>query len=425
MRIRWLAIFAILVLVELATSSQVSASSSTAIVVYDHGFVTNVVWAPNGNFNPVNRTSTFTQDAPIIAAYLTASLYSANLTWLWYDPFGQLYLNNTHREQCSTSPCTLIDVIGIAGQRAATRFGEWSVDLLAGGSRLYTDYFWLTPITTQYNQWNFDVIRSDPFRGHCNLTVVIHPDNLTWTSYQISLPYAANLTAHELATNRPLEVTANKDKFVVSFGAAQSDGYTFVLSFDLWYGIRVNKWTGGDFAFIWQDQPWQRTWVDGFHPIPESFSISLPTGSRLVDLIGINVMVLNWNVTSGDRPSVSFTTILPPRQEFGWTLLYQDPIWLSSHFNSVASPTVVGTIYGSQQLIPAVPLTVGSLSLWSAIMSVFLVTASELLSPFYDRTGIVINRRRLQYVALVLVVIFLVTTAYQIILSQSLVHSLR
>jgi hypothetical protein len=68
--------------------------------------------------------------------------------------------------------------------------------------------------------------------------------------------------------------------------------------------------------------------------------------------------------------------------------------------------------------IPILPLTLSNLSLWSAVMSVFMLTASELLSPIYARTNILINRRRLRIGALVLVLLFLSTTAYQILSSN-------
>jgi len=61
-------------------------------------------------------------------------------------------------------------------------------------------------------------------------------------------------------------------------------------------------------------------------------------------------------------------------------------------------------------------MTVGSFSVWSAIMSILLLTGSELLSPVYARTGVLIDRRRLRIVAVVLVFLFLAATTYQVIL---------
>jgi hypothetical protein len=66
-------------------------------------------------------------------------------------------------------------------------------------------------------------------------------------------------------------------------------------------------------------------------------------------------------------------------------------------------------------MIPYLPLTLGNVNLWAAVMSVFLLTASELLSPLYQRTGsmLLINRKPIRIAALLLVALFLVTTGYQ------------
>ena len=120
---------------------------------------------------------------------------------------------------------------------------------------------------------------------------------------------------------------------------------------------------------------------------------------------------------TGVYPSVSFSTVLTPGQRFGWTIIYHDYTYRNSlPYVLPTTSTYVPLISG--QLIPVLPLSLGSVSLWSAIMSVFLLTGSELLSPIYSRTGILINRRRLRIAALILVTIFLITTAYQIAISQ-------
>jgi hypothetical protein len=54
------------------------------------------------------------------------------------------------------------------------------------------------------------------------------------------------------------------------------------------------------------------------------------------------------------------------------------------------------------------------LSLWAAIVAMILLVTSELLSPYYGRTGIVLNRKRLRVVALAVALIFLGTVAYGI-----------
>jgi len=60
------------------------------------------------------------------------------------------------------------------------------------------------------------------------------------------------------------------------------------------------------------------------------------------------------------------------------------------------------------------PLGFWDLSLWTAIVAIILLVTSELLSPYYGRTGILINRKRLRAVALIVALIFLSTVAFRI-----------
>ena len=62
----------------------------------------------------------------------------------------------------------------------------------------------------------------------------------------------------------------------------------------------------------------------------------------------------------------------------------------------------------------AFPLGLWDLSLWTAITAIILLATSELLSPYYGRTRLMINRRRLRIVALLVALIFLATVAYRI-----------
>jgi hypothetical protein len=64
--------------------------------------------------------------------------------------------------------------------------------------------------------------------------------------------------------------------------------------------------------------------------------------------------------------------------------------------------------------VVAFPLGFWDLSLWTAIIAIILLVTSELLSPYYGRTRLMINRRRLRIVALVVALIFLATVAYRI-----------
>lgn len=62
----------------------------------------------------------------------------------------------------------------------------------------------------------------------------------------------------------------------------------------------------------------------------------------------------------------------------------------------------------------AFPLGFWDLSLWTAITAIILLATSELLSPYYDRTGIIMNRKRFRIVALIVALIFLATVTYRI-----------
>jgi len=54
------------------------------------------------------------------------------------------------------------------------------------------------------------------------------------------------------------------------------------------------------------------------------------------------------------------------------------------------------------------------LSLWTAVAAIILLATSELLSPYYGRSGVFIDRKRLRIVALAVALIFLATVAYRI-----------
>lgn len=414
----------LLIVVGLCSFSHVNAVTSVAIIVYDHGLTKVPSWTSRGNLIAV-KTSNFTQDDRNVVAFVTAAVSSANVSWLWYDPEGELFRNDTREIQCAVSPCSFTSWLSLSRTRAATHYGTWRVDFQAGGLMLYSDFFSLTKVVLQDTYWSFNVIQSAPPRVQGDLTVTIHPGNGTWSSYSLFLPFAANLTAHEDISNQSLNIAAfnaTTGRVVVDLGASRSDGYRFVLNFDLRYGVQsLGDWSTGNFAFTWQEWSWA-TFNDGYHPVPGSFDVTLPQGAVFVDTVGINAIFLDQNVTPGVRPTVAFTaTLSPPLQRFGWTIIYRDLTYRNAHQTSTNSnPAPVGLNVASSQRVPILPLTLGSFSLWSAVMSVFLLTASELLSPIYARTGILINRRRLRIAAMLLVALFLASVAYQIFLSQSI-----
>lgn len=55
------------------------------------------------------------------------------------------------------------------------------------------------------------------------------------------------------------------------------------------------------------------------------------------------------------------------------------------------------------------PLSFWDISLWLAVTAIVLLMTSELISPYYGKTGILINKKRLRNAALSLSVLFLVT----------------
>ena len=173
---------------------------------------------------PGNKTSVFTQDDPWVYAYFTAALANANVTWLWIDPGGQVYLNQTQQLHCDVSPCTFTYWLQLNNTYAGTKFGLWTLTLQAGGINLYSDYFSVIQVIMQDDYWTFEVTQSAPPRVHGDLMVTIHPSNGTWSSYLVYLPFARNITAYELPSNRTLDVvTTNKTgRVVVNLGAARS-----------------------------------------------------------------------------------------------------------------------------------------------------------------------------------------------------------
>ena len=66
------------------------------------------------------------------------------------------------------------------------------------------------------------------------------------------------------------------------------------------------------------------------------------------------------------------------------------------------------------------PLSFGDLSLWLAVTAIILLVTSELLSPYYGRTSVIINKKRLRIVSLFLGILFMLTVivrVYEILFS--------
>jgi len=414
-----LVIFSSFAVVSTTVVGRVSAASSVAIIVIAHGFAKQVNFTRQGHLVPINTTSFFSQDDLLIYAYFTAEFATANVTWAWYEPNGQLYLNRTDNLQCAYTPCSFVYYFPLRGTTAATIYGVWTMSLQAGGVDLYSDHFSVIPVVTQNVSWNFEITQSLPPRAHGSLTVTLHPSNQTWSSYYVDLPFAANITAYDFATHLALPVTSDKaGRVVVNFGGARSDGYKFVVAFDLASGL----WQLGPrvFVFYWYEDGWS-TYNDGYHSIPGSFNVSLPANATFLDVVGLNSISFDTNVNQSiSRSVVGMKEILPPGQQFGWIMLYNDSSYSASQSTSstpIAAGSALSTILAES--IPFLPLTFGSLSLWSAIMSVFLLVGSELLAPAYGKMGILIDQRKLRIAALSLTILFMAVTAYEILLLQS------
>ena len=60
------------------------------------------------------------------------------------------------------------------------------------------------------------------------------------------------------------------------------------------------------------------------------------------------------------------------------------------------------------------PLTFNDISLWLAVTSIILLITSELISPHYGRTNLLVNKRLLRNTALALGTLFLLTVAIRI-----------
>jgi len=60
------------------------------------------------------------------------------------------------------------------------------------------------------------------------------------------------------------------------------------------------------------------------------------------------------------------------------------------------------------------PLTFWDISLWLAVTAIILLATSELISPHYGKTNLLIERKRLRNVALTISLLFLITVVMRI-----------
>lgn len=60
------------------------------------------------------------------------------------------------------------------------------------------------------------------------------------------------------------------------------------------------------------------------------------------------------------------------------------------------------------------PLTFWDISLWLAVTAIILLVTAELISPYYGKTNLVIEKRRLRQTALLLGILFMITVMIRI-----------
>ena len=61
------------------------------------------------------------------------------------------------------------------------------------------------------------------------------------------------------------------------------------------------------------------------------------------------------------------------------------------------------------------PLSFSDISLWLATTAIILLVTSELISPYYGRTHLLINKKRLRNTALTVSTLSLITVAIKIV----------
>jgi len=86
-----------------------------------------------------------------------------------------------------------------------------------------------------------------------------------------------------------------------------------------------------------------------------------------------------------------------------------------SFINKILNKTVSYTVGFKRNLKMMFPLSFWGLSLWIAVTAFILLLTSELLSPYYGRTNICIDKKRLRMVSVTFGVIFLFIVVIKIL----------
>jgi hypothetical protein len=61
------------------------------------------------------------------------------------------------------------------------------------------------------------------------------------------------------------------------------------------------------------------------------------------------------------------------------------------------------------------PLSISDISLWLAITAIILLITSELLSQYFGKTNLLVNKKRLWNAALTASTLFLITVAIRVV----------
>ena len=296
------------VLLALVSSVAILPADAAVTRIDEHVFAKGIY----NEIQPIGVTTTFTQDDAYVYAFTRASFSRTNFTWRWYEPSGALYQTHSAVFECR-GECEFYDSLAILGSDAATKTGQWRMDLLADGLPLYSDVFQLVPYVEEAYSWIFNLIL--PTHAVVILIITIHPYGQDWKDDSIYLAYSgrpSNVLAYDYGTNKPLGVVLtpqNGETWVrVVFSRPEGNGYRFIITFDL----------DGDFGTIEGDTFLQWSFDASANPIPMNVTVILSSSFGLV-----SVDVLNYTTSMIDnRTTVSFSGVAPSNEGFGWTVTY-------------------------------------------------------------------------------------------------------
>jgi hypothetical protein len=181
-----------------------------------------------------------------------------------------------------------------------------------------------------------------------NATIIIHPDNSSWSGYAAYPPsHAANFTAFDPEKNRVLQLQFNQGRVVVKFDGPQYDGYKLNIGFNFTRGAFSR--TKNNYTFTW------RQYDGAVHLIPQNFTVTLPAGFSVLGHAGI----ANYTQEQiGGRRSVSFNVTAVPNHTLQWSLTYGKispniTTTTTTHTTQVAQVTQV-----AQMILSGVPAIV-------------------------------------------------------------------